>query len=325
MAPRATVAILSIGQMGLGVAKLLQAHEYRVITNVSDRSKATQDRAKSAGIKPLNSDEELVAQANYILSIVPPRDATATAKRVEAALSKSPRPSDKEVLYYLDLNAISPTTVKAIDASFTKNAPSIRFIDGGIIGGPPSPPPSNEPSNSNSQSNESDPSSWTRPDIPLSGPHTLHTAPLSGAHLSSTLNTRLISPSIGSASGLKCCFAALSKGFTALAIQSFTTASALDVLSPLQDYLEQYNPGAKVKAEKSIVGCTGKAYRWVEEMRQIGECFEEEGGFREKAAVFREIAGVYEGLADVVEREGTGGMESAEGVVHILGEGLKRN
>jgi predicted dinucleotide-binding enzyme len=35
--PLATVAILSIGSMGVGVARLLLAHNYRVITNASDR------------------------------------------------------------------------------------------------------------------------------------------------------------------------------------------------------------------------------------------------------------------------------------------------
>lgn len=33
----ATVGILSIGSMGAGVARLLSAHNYRVITNASDR------------------------------------------------------------------------------------------------------------------------------------------------------------------------------------------------------------------------------------------------------------------------------------------------
>jgi lactate dehydrogenase-like 2-hydroxyacid dehydrogenase len=33
----ATVGILSIGSMGAGVARLLAAHNYRVITNASDR------------------------------------------------------------------------------------------------------------------------------------------------------------------------------------------------------------------------------------------------------------------------------------------------
>lgn len=35
--PLATVAILSIGSMGAGVARLLSAHNYRVITNDSER------------------------------------------------------------------------------------------------------------------------------------------------------------------------------------------------------------------------------------------------------------------------------------------------
>lgn len=33
----ATLGILSIGDMGLGIAKLLAAHDYRVITNMSSR------------------------------------------------------------------------------------------------------------------------------------------------------------------------------------------------------------------------------------------------------------------------------------------------
>jgi len=35
--PLATVGILSIGSIGAGVARLLSAHGYRVITNASDR------------------------------------------------------------------------------------------------------------------------------------------------------------------------------------------------------------------------------------------------------------------------------------------------
>lgn len=35
--PLATVGIASIGEMGLGIATLLSAHNYRVLTNVSGR------------------------------------------------------------------------------------------------------------------------------------------------------------------------------------------------------------------------------------------------------------------------------------------------
>jgi hypothetical protein len=307
--PHATIAILSIGQMGLGIAHLLKAHNYRITTNIGDRSTATQDRAKSAGIELFSTDEELVVQAHYVLSIVPPRDAVATAKRVEAAFGKGKR-DEGEKLYYLDLNAISPATAKGIARSMEQNAPDVRFIDGGIIGGPPS-------------TSESEASGWTRPGIPLSGAYPLHEAPVSGAHLAEVLNTRYLDEDVGTASGLKCCFAALSKGFTALALQSYTTASSLNVLEPLQDYLDIYDLNARQKAERSIVGCPVKAYRWVEEMNQINECFGTEGGWEDQASVFREIAGVFQGLADVVEKEGREGMDDVGGVVNVLGKHLK--
>ncbi|CAI9627414.1 unnamed protein product [Alternaria burnsii] len=279
-----TIAIVSIGQMGLGIAQLLKAHDYRVITNISARSDATKSRAESAGIELFDTDEELVRSCDYILSIVPPRDAIATAKRVEVALANGRDRGGKQ-LYYLDLNAISPSTVKTMARSFEQNAPGLRFVDGGIIGGPPSP-------------SESETNGWKRPSVPLS--------------------------ELGTASGLKCCFAALSKGFTALALQSFTTASSLGVLNPLLEYMDVYNIGARQKAERGVVGCTGKAYRWVEEMNQIGACFEEEGGWKGDAKVFREIASVFQGLADVVEREGKDEMGDVEGVVGVLGEGLRK-
>jgi 3-hydroxyisobutyrate dehydrogenase-like beta-hydroxyacid dehydrogenase len=305
----ATIAILSIGQMGLGIASLLLAHNYRVITNVSDRSKATQERAQSASIQTVDSDEELVKQADYILSIVPPRDAVATAQRVIDAIWEMGREGMKKEVHYLDLNAISPATTRKINASFAEHTPNVRFIDGGIIGGAPA------------QRKES--KEWTKPGIPFSGPHALHAAPKSGDHLAQVLNTRYLDEKIGSASGLKCCFAALSKGFTALALQSFTTASSLGVYDALQDYLNTYSAAAGQRARDSVVACTGKAYRWIEEMNQIGECFGTEGGWEDQARVFREIAGVYQGLADVVEKRGVEGMGETAGVVKVLGEALK--
>ncbi|KAF2729148.1 hypothetical protein EJ04DRAFT_77012 [Polyplosphaeria fusca] len=248
----ATVGILSIGQMGLGVAELLVASNYAVLTNVSDRSAATQKRAHDASLVLVDSDVDLVAKSDYIISIVPPRDAVATADRIANALQRSPRQSPSP-LYYLDLNAIAPSTAARIASAFAHQ--NVRFIDGGIIGGPPT----------------RSPDGWSKPGIPLSGPHTLSSAPASGAHVASVLNTRHVDARIGRASGLKCCFAALTKGMTALALQSYTTASALDVLPHLQHYMDMHNPSVRARAEKSIVACPGKAYRWVEEMRQIGE------------------------------------------------------
>lgn len=299
--PSTTIAVLSIGQMGLGISSLLIAHSYRVITNVSDRSAATQDRAKFANIECVSSDEEVVAQADVVLSIVPPRDAVATAERIVAASKKST--SGKE-LWYFDLNAVSPSTARSIE-QLLKPCANTKFVDGGIIGGPPSL--------------SSSTNSWTKPGIPISSPHVYP-----DETFSSVLNMRNVGTEIGKASGLKCCFAALSKGFTALALQSFSTASSLGVYDELQDYLADNNASAGERARKSVVGCVPKAYRWVEEMNQIGECFAAEGGWEERAKVFREIAGVYSGLADVVEKEGIENMKDTQGVVEVLGRGLRR-
>lgn len=301
-ASKATVAILSIGQMGLGIGSLLLAHSFRVITNVSDRSAATQDRANSAGIEEFDSDEALVAQADYVLSIVPPKDAPATAHRIVTALKSNARTTKQADLWFLDLNAGSPDGVAGI-ANLFKSEVRVRFVDGGIIGGPPA------------LKSEG----WFRPGIPMSGPDKLSDAPADGARLAAVLNTRHLGPDIGTASALKACFAALSKGFSALALQSYATATQMHVLPDLKHYLDIYNPGARDKAERSMVGCTSKAYRWVEEMRQIGDTFAVQGGFGEQARVFREIAGVYQGLAELVERQGGSGLDSDEGVASALG------
>ncbi|KAF2691864.1 6-phosphogluconate dehydrogenase C-terminal domain-like protein [Lentithecium fluviatile CBS 122367] len=319
MPPLARIGIISIGQMGLGISHLLTASNYQILTNISDRSAATQSRAKEASITLVLTDIDLVAQSDYIFSIVPPRDAIATATRIVDAFSaiKEGR-KGREPLYYLDLNAIAPSTARKIEELIRERAPSIRFIDGGIIGGPPSPP-SNSSGESPAKAEE-----WTRPGVPLSGPHTLASASISGAHLAATLNTLFLDSRIGTASGLKCSFAALSKGFTALALQSFTTASNLGCCDALEHYLDRYIPGAKAKAGKSIVGCPPKAYRWVEEMNQIGLCFTEDGGWSHEANVFGRVAGVYGELAQVVEkRGGTEGMGELDGAIAALRKGLK--
>ncbi|MCJ1403321.1 hypothetical protein MMC11_006544 [Xylographa trunciseda] len=289
----ATVGILSIGDMGLGIAKLLIANKYRVITNVSDRSQDTHRRARSASVELVPTDAALVEQADYILSIVPPRDAFSIASRIEAA-SRSAQRQQSKPLYFLDLNAISPATSKTIAARFS-STPTIRLLDGGIIGGPPK------------LTDPSDAATCTyKPSIVVSGPHSLHEASEGGQHLAQLLNMKHISAEIGPASGLKMCFAAMSKGFTAIAIESFTTAERMGVLPELQAHLAEYNPSAGASAARGLVGMPPKAYRWVAEMEEIARTMEEFGGFRSRRSG---------GDGDAVEdgERGGGNKKSEEG------------
>jgi 3-hydroxyisobutyrate dehydrogenase-like beta-hydroxyacid dehydrogenase len=105
-------------------------------SQLTTASQDTHARVTKAAIEALPTDISLVSASDYILSIVPPRDALATAKRIIDAFIAQASPKTTP-LYYLDLNAISPRSAREIATQFTNTAPEIRFVDGGIIGGAP--------------------------------------------------------------------------------------------------------------------------------------------------------------------------------------------
>ncbi|ETS84436.1 hypothetical protein PFICI_02461 [Pestalotiopsis fici W106-1] len=292
MAPSEKVGIVSIGEMGVGVAKLLVAHGYTVLTNITGRSEYTQRRATTASIVLLGSDEDLVSQADYLLSIVPPRDALATAERF-AGVKTSGR---IKPLYYLDLNATSPKLARKTAEIFRQNAPGVKYVDGGIIGGPPRVVEEQDCTQSATPTDIG--VGWARPSIPLSGPHELP-----NEHLAKVLNVTHVGPEVGSASGLKCCFGSIIKGLIAISIQSFSTAEALGVYGELQRHLEMFQPALQKSTTRMVTEIPPKAGRWVDEMWEIGRCFGEDGGWDnvtgdEGADVYKRIAEVYRTIAD---------------------------
>ncbi|KAJ4860790.1 NADP oxidoreductase coenzyme f420-dependent domain-containing protein [Trichoderma breve] len=307
------VGILSLGDMGAGIARLLIAHGFPVSTNCQGRSEDTIERARNAGVELLSSDLELVQQCNVIFSVVPPRDAEATAQRIVDASSGGSR---KETLYYVDLNAVAPSTCKSIVALFEKARVPVKFIDACILGGPPS---------LKKPSQEGEEAVWDQPSIPISGPHSLTSLP-DGEKLASVLQLRSISEEIGAASGLKMCFASITKGFTALVTQSFTTAHRLGVVDELKLELNQMVPAMLTRAEKGVPGMPPKAYRWVREMEEISKTFHEEGGW--DRTVFEGIAGVYKAVAEdgVLGQEKIGKRKrgtSLDDVATVMAEGLE--
>lgn len=206
-------------------------------------------------------------------------------------------------LYYVDLNAISPRSARNIASLFAQNT-KIRFVDGGIIGPPPS---------------LSQAGKWSKPSLPTSGPHPLPD------HLSETLNAFRLSDAVGAASGLKMCFASLTKGLAAIAVQSFSTAAQLGVLPELQRHLGTYSPKTLELAERGMVGCRGRAGRWVGEMEEINECFKEVGGWERE--MFGGAAGVFSKVAEVVSEraeEETGTGSTADDVAEMMAEVASR-
>ncbi|CZR39889.1 uncharacterized protein FPRO_04787 [Fusarium proliferatum ET1] len=314
------IGLLSIGDMGVGVAKLLVANGFNVATNICGRSKDTIERARDAEVELLESDVELVRQSSVILSIVPPKDAEATATRITDALAGL---GTTRELHFVDLNAVAPSTVKVIAASVRRSNLPIRFVDGCILG---TPPKKTSPGAATESSSSNDYSDWYRPSIPISGSDGFSSLPF-GKKLMSVLNMKQISPDIGAASGLKMCFASLSKGFTAIATQSFTTAHNLGVLDALKDEIGKFYPATLANAEKSVPGMPPKAYRWVREMEEIALTFDEEAGWDKQ--MFMGAASVYQDIAEneVLGNEKVGKRKrgtTLDDVAKVAAEGLHK-
>jgi len=156
------------------------------------------------------------------------------------------------------------------------------YLDGGIIGPPPS--------------KDSPEGHWKKPSLIISG----HVEfPASFPKLAEVLNMKLVSAKIGAASTLKLSFAALTKGLTALSILSFSTAQRELLLPELLKHLDEYAPAVGSTAKKGVVGMASKAYRWVDEMRAIGEAFDTEGHWDGiGAGVYDNFAEVYRSIAE---------------------------
>src|SRR5687767_15886520 len=123
---RWTVAVMSPGDMGHAVGAALRVGGVRAITCLAGRSERSRALAEKAGIEPVPDDETLVHEADVLLSILVPSEATALAERMAAALRKT-----KASLLYVDCNAIAPQTVRSI--AETVEAAGARFVDAGII------------------------------------------------------------------------------------------------------------------------------------------------------------------------------------------------
>lgn len=218
----------------------------RVITNLTDRSDRTRNLSDSAGIVDVRSDEELAKQADFIFSILVPSQATALAQRF------APYLTEKKNLVYVDMNAIAPQTVRAMVALF----PHGNFVDGSIIGSPPK-------------------RTAEKTGIHLSGPGAQRVADLFDDV--DQIEARVIGDEIGQASASKMCFAAISKGITAIGIQASVTAKAFGLEEVFFDEVKQRMPDIYKRLSTSIPSMPPKAGRWVGEMEEIAQTHEDVG------------------------------------------------
>jgi 3-hydroxyisobutyrate dehydrogenase-like beta-hydroxyacid dehydrogenase len=209
--------------MGAAIGRRLRDGGLRVVTTLAGRGARTRERAEAAGIEDLATLRAVVAEADVLLSILPPGRALELAR----AVGRDAGP------LYVDCNAVSPATALAIGA-----AVGDRYADAGIIGAP------------------------STPRLYVAGPHAREVADL-------PLDVRVLDGEGAPASALKMCYAALTKGLTALLTESMVAADALGVTGALHAELADSQPGFLRSAEGGVPRMVPKAYRWIAEMEEI--------------------------------------------------------
>jgi 3-hydroxyisobutyrate dehydrogenase-like beta-hydroxyacid dehydrogenase len=237
------IGVLHPGEMGISIAASAISNGHQVYWMSRGRSDKTRDRAEKHGLIEINSLVEFCQTCDFIFSICPPDAAEEIAKSVIEAGFKG---------YYLDANAISPQRAIKIGQMLEKN--DIQFVDGGIIGGPAWKPKETWLYLSGQQANK----------IALyfsNGP----------------LETRIIGNEIGKASALKMCYAAYSKGTTALLAAILTTADSLGVREVLYQQWELDDQGLSEQVNRRVTRVTAKAWRFEGEMKEVAETFQEAG------------------------------------------------
>lgn len=242
----ATIGILHIGEMGYHWAQLLQEHGVEVLSCAAERSEATRQRSRNAGVRLLDRMEDLVREADLIVSIVVPSAALKVAQevgRVAGSLEGKTR-------IYLDANAISPMTALKIHEVFA--ATSVSFVDGCIIGSA---------------------LRLGRAAVYVSGAEAARLNELSEYGLS----IRVLGEEAGQASAFKVVYAGLTKGLAGLFTELLIGAKKFNLLDQLLERYEESFPGLPGKISGSITSLPIHAARRAEEMAELRDTFRHYG------------------------------------------------
>ena len=241
------IGILSIGEMGYHWAKILTARGVEVMTFAGDRSETTRQRAENVGVKCLPSMNQLVQEADLIVSIVVP----SAAKKVAAKTSKAAIKTRRKDLLYLDANAISPMTAEEIGKTLAGG--DVEFVDGCIIG------------------------SAAKMDkgavIYVSGARATEVLDLNSYGFS----VKVLGPAVAQASAFKVVYAGLTKGLQGLFVELLMGARSFGLLDEILQRYEESFPGLLDKVNASIIALRIHAGRRAEEMDELKRTFNHHG------------------------------------------------
>lgn len=254
------VGFLHPGAMGISLAASAQNSGHEVYWASAGRSVQTRERASEHALIDAQTLERLCETCSVIVCVCPPHAAEEVAHQVLACSFKG---------MYADANAIAPQRAQRIGQSMQDAG--VAFVDGGIIGGP----------------------AWEagKTWLYLSGKEAQRMADcFSGG----PLETSVIGESVGKASALKMCFAAYTKGTSALLCTILAAAEELDIREELEAQWSRNGSDFAEQTQARVRRVTAKAWRFAAEMDEIATTFKAAGlpgGFHEAAGdIYQRIA-----------------------------------
>jgi 3-hydroxyisobutyrate dehydrogenase-like beta-hydroxyacid dehydrogenase len=248
---KSVIGLLHPGEMGAAVGGCLTGAGHRVLWASEGRGADTAARAQTFGLTDVRTARGVVADAEVILSVCPPHAALDVAWIVHGFTG-----------LYVDANAIAPGTAREVAQLITDSGG--RYVDGGIIGGPPVAAGAAR--------------------LYLSGAD----APEVAALFSDTaLETRVVNGSDVAASAVKMAYASWTKGSSALLLAALALAQAEGVEDALLAEWELSQPQLPGRLAHAAQAAVTKGWRWVGEMEEIAASMAGAGlpdGFHQAAA-----------------------------------------
>ena len=266
------IGLIGLGEMGSEIGRYLVMNDLEVISVYEGRSEISKKRASKYKIRDAGSIEQFCKISDLVISIIPPDKAVETAN-----LYTSYKNKDGQI--YCDLNAISTITAKKIKLLLDEK--KIDYVDGAIMGGPPT-------------ENYS-------PRIYLSGKLSEKLNFLNGKGI----ELMVLKGSDFKASATKMVYASITKGSKALVAGALITAKKNNVYDELMEELKYSEEYFSLVAKDQIPSIKHKAYRWVGEMNEISLTYKESGltgGFHSEAEnVYELIKNLPEGKLEIDE------------------------
>lgn len=266
------VGFLHPGQMGISLAATARNSGYKAFWASEGRSGETRERASKYGLTDANNIKGLCQECSIIVSICPPHAAEEVAKKVRDCGFRG---------MYLDANAISPQRSVKIGELMEKA--NIDFIDGGIIGMPAWKPGT----------------TW----LYLSGTAAQNVAKYFSA---GPMEIEVIGTNPGKASALKMCFAANTKGTTALLCGILGLSEKLGVRAELEKQWSRNGSEFADQTKNRVRHVTDRAWRFIGEMEEIASTFEGAGfpgGFHKAASKIYQRIAHFKGAKEVPSLE----------------------